>query len=186
MAFDDALFQLGMDLTRSSTAQKEDHYETVHAIAHDFEKSEHDDVEFTGTHLIIDLFNAKRLDELMHVERTLKRCVEMAGATLLHINLQRFPKNGGLSGVVVFDKGHANIRTWPDRDFAAIDLMFMARNSAQREALVQAIEQAFKPGAMETTVCRRAKDSRRTKVRAKPVVTESQPKVATRRLRRAA
>ena len=33
MAFDDALFQLGMDLTRSSTAQKEDHYVTVHAFA---------------------------------------------------------------------------------------------------------------------------------------------------------
>ena len=29
MAYDDALFQLGMDLTRSSTAQKEDHGENA-------------------------------------------------------------------------------------------------------------------------------------------------------------
>ena len=33
MAYDDTLFQLGMDLTRSSTAQKEDHGETAH-VAH--------------------------------------------------------------------------------------------------------------------------------------------------------
>ena len=29
MAYTDALFQLGMDLTRSSTAQKEDHGQTA-------------------------------------------------------------------------------------------------------------------------------------------------------------
>ena len=29
MAYDDTLFQLGMDLTRSSTAQKEDHGENA-------------------------------------------------------------------------------------------------------------------------------------------------------------
>ena len=33
MAFKDALFQLGMDLTRSSTAQKEDHGETARPLA---------------------------------------------------------------------------------------------------------------------------------------------------------
>jgi len=32
MAYNDALFQLGMDLTRSSTAQKEDHGKVAHAV----------------------------------------------------------------------------------------------------------------------------------------------------------
>ena len=193
MAFDDALFQLGMDLTRSSTAQKEDRNDTVHVIASEEREPiliERDSVKFAGTHLIIDLFGAERLDDMKHIERTLKRCVEVAGATLLHIHLHRFAGNGGVSGVVVFDKGHASVRTWPDRDFAAIDLMFMARNATQRERLVQAIEQAFKPTSVEQTVCRRANDSRRTVVRSKPV--EQQPeqpaapaKVASRRLRAA-
>ncbi|MGE0856629.1 MAG: adenosylmethionine decarboxylase, partial [Hyphomicrobiaceae bacterium] len=71
-----------MDLTRSSTAQKEDHYDTVHAIEPEERKDffiERDGVKFAGTHLIIDLFGAKRLDDLKHIERTLKRCVEVAG-----------------------------------------------------------------------------------------------------------
>lgn len=193
MAFDDALFQLGMDLTRSSTAQKEDRNDTVHVIASEEREPiliERDSVKFAGTHLIIDLFGAERLDDMKHIERTLKRCVEVAGATLLHVHLHRFAGNGGVSGVVVFDKGHATVRTWPDRDFAAIDLMYMARNAAQRERLVQAIEQAFKPTSVETTVCRRASDERRTAVRSKPVAQQvEQPpapaKVATRRLRAA-
>ena len=201
MAFDDALFQLGMDLTRSSTAQKEDFNETVHAYA--FEESsvplsERDSVKFAGTHLILDLFGAKNLDDMKHVERTLKRCVEVAGATMLHCHLHRFAGNGGVSGVVVFDSGHASIRTWPERDYAAVDLMFMARNGTRRERLVKAIEQAFSPDAVESTVCRRAGDERRTAVKAKkpqpaPVAApaaeapEAPPaKVAQRRIRRAA
>lgn len=199
MAFDDALFQLGMDLTRSSTAQKEDFNETVHAYA--FEESnvslsERDSVKFAGTHLILDLFGAKNLDDIKHVERTLKRCVEVAGATMLHCHLHRFAGNGGVSGVVVFDSGHASIRTWPDRDFAAVDLMFMARNGTRRERLVKAIEQAFSPDAVESTVCRRANDERRTARKSQPKTVaapaavgaaEVQPaKVAQRRIKRAA
>ncbi|MCB1503555.1 MAG: adenosylmethionine decarboxylase, partial [Hyphomicrobiaceae bacterium] len=192
MAFDDALFQLGMDLTRSSTAQKEDHYVTVHAFASEEREqilSERESVKFAGTHLIVDLFGAERLDDIKHVERTLKRCVEVAGATVLHCHLHRFAGDGGISGVVVFDTGHASIRTWPDRDFAAVDLMFMARNGARRERLVKAIEQAFSPTAVETTVCRRANDERRTAVKARPAAVQAEVaegKVAQRRIKRAA
>src|SRR4051794_14669640 len=92
MAYDDALFQLGMDLTRSSTAQKEDHGDSAR-VAPDERKDffiERDGVRFAGTHLIIDLFGARRLDDLKYIERTLKRCVEVAGATLLDIRLHHF------------------------------------------------------------------------------------------------
>ena len=195
MAFDDALFQLGMDLTRSSTAQKEDHNETVYADA--FEEryepcNERESGRFAGTHLILDLFGAQHLDDMKHVERTLKHCVEVAGATMLHCHLHRFVGNGGVSGVVVFDTGHASIRTWPDRNFAAVDLMFMARNGARRQRLVKAIEKAFGPSAVETTVCRRAGDERRTSRKGKPVHAQqetgeaSRPVAVVRRLERAA
>ena len=82
MAYTDALFQLGMDLTRSSTAQKEDHGQSA-LVAHDDRKDyfiERDGVRCAGTHLLIDLFGARRLDDLKHIRETLKRCVEVAGA----------------------------------------------------------------------------------------------------------
>jgi S-adenosylmethionine decarboxylase len=77
MAYTDALFQLGMDLTRSSTAQKEDHGHSALAQTEDRKDYfiERDGVKCAGTHLIIDLFGARRLDDLRHINDTLKKCV---------------------------------------------------------------------------------------------------------------
>ena len=160
MAYDDTLFQLGMDLTRSSTAQKEDTCnfkieetaraasdETtpeIHLEAHDERKDffiERDGVRFAGTHLIIDLFGAKRLDDLKHVEQTLRQCVEKAGATLLHIHLHHFTPNGGVSGVAVLAESHISIHSWPEADYAALDV-FMCGESQPHKA-IEILREAF-------------------------------------------
>ena len=36
--------------------------------------------------------------------------------------VHHFSPNGGVSGVVVLAESHISIHTWPERDFAAIDL----------------------------------------------------------------
>jgi S-adenosylmethionine decarboxylase len=143
MAYDDALFQLGMDLTRSSTAQKEDHGEAAH-VAHEDGNDffiERDGVRFAGTHLIIDLFGARRLDDLKHIERTLKRCVEVAGATLLQIHLRHFTPNGDVSGVAVLVDGHISIHGSPEVGYGALDL-FMG-GDANPEPAIDIVKQAF-------------------------------------------
>src|SRR5215831_20851813 len=74
MAYTDSLFQLGMDLTRSSTAQKEDHGQSAHVALKNRKADyiERDGIRCAGTHLIMDLFGAKRLDDLKHIKATLK------------------------------------------------------------------------------------------------------------------
>jgi S-adenosylmethionine decarboxylase len=144
MAYDDALFQLGMDLTRSSTAQKEDHGETARVAQIEDRKDffvERKGVRFAGTHLIVDLFGARRLDDLKHVESTLKRCVEVAGATLLHIHLHYFTPNGGVSGVAVLAESHISIHSWPEAGYAALDV-FMC-GDAKPELVVPVLKEAF-------------------------------------------
>jgi S-adenosylmethionine decarboxylase len=152
MAYDDALFQLGMDLTRSSTAQKEDHglaartAQSQEPVRGQYEDRkdyfiERNGVRFAGSHLIIDLFGARRLDDLKHIERTLKRCVEVAGATLLHIHLHHFTPNGGVSGVAVLSESHISIHSWPEADYAALDV-FMCGN-AKPHLCVDILRDAF-------------------------------------------
>jgi S-adenosylmethionine decarboxylase len=152
MAFNDTLFQLGMDLTRSSTAQEEDHRRVASHVAHeDCAHVGHEDrkdffierngVRFAGTHLIVDLFGARRLDDLEHIKRTLTRCVEVAGATLLHIHLHHFTPNGGVSGVAVLSESHISIHSWPEADYAALDV-FMC-GAAQPEKCVSVLREAF-------------------------------------------
>jgi len=145
MAYTDALFQLGMDLTRSSTAQKEDHGQTAH-LAPDLGKDdyiERDGVRCAGTHLIVDLYGAKRLDDLKHIKETLRRCVEAAGATLLHIHLHRHTDKGGVSGAAVLAEGHMSIHTWPDTGYLALDA-FMGRE-ARPELAIEVARGAFNP-----------------------------------------
>jgi len=152
MAFNDTLFQLGMDLTRSSTAQEEDHRRVASHVAHeDCAHVGHEDrkdffierngVRFAGTHLIVDLFGARRLDDLEHIKRTLTRCVEVAGATLLHIHLHHFTPNGGVSGVAVLSESHISIHSWPEADYAALDV-FMC-GAAKPEKCVSVLREAF-------------------------------------------
>jgi len=118
-------------------AQEQDHF------------IQRDGVEFAGSHLIIDLWEAKRLDELDHMEAVLREAVEVAGATLLHIHLHHFTPSGGISGVAVLAESHISVHTWPERDFAALDV-FMC-GDARPEMAIPVLRRAFSPGRMEIT-----------------------------------
>ena len=98
---------------------------------------------FAGTHLIIDLWGAKHLDELPRMEKALRDAVEAAGATLLHIHLHHFTPNGGISGVAVLAESHISVHTWPERDFAAFDV-FMC-GDAEPEQAVFVFNKYFQP-----------------------------------------
>ena len=158
MAFNDTLFQLGMDLEHgSSTAQTEEKLSRCLSPDGEGRKDffcERDGVRYAGTHLIIDLVRAERLDDLEHIEHTLRRCVEVAGATLLHIHLHHFTPNGGVSGVAVLAESHISIHTWPECGFAAADI-FMC-GSAQPELALTIIEQALAPTSSRINTVRRA------------------------------
>jgi S-adenosylmethionine decarboxylase len=97
-------------------------------------------VRCAGVHLIVDLHQAERLDDIGHIEATLRRCVTAARATLLHIHLHHFHPNG-VSGVAVLAESHISIHTWPDAGYAALDV-FMC-GSADPDACIPVLREAF-------------------------------------------
>jgi len=97
-------------------------------------------VRCAGVHLIVDLHGAKRLDDIEHIETTLRRCVEAARATLLHIHLHHFQPSG-VSGVAVLAESHISIHTWPEAGYAALDV-FMC-GSAEPDKCVPVLREAF-------------------------------------------
>ncbi len=107
---------------------------------------ERDGVRFAGKHLILDLWGARRLDDLHLMEAALRECVRQCRATLLHIHLHHFLPNGGISGVAVLAESHISVHTWPERDFAAFDI-FMC-GDARPEAAIGILERAFCPTTM--------------------------------------
>jgi S-adenosylmethionine decarboxylase len=103
-------------------------------------------VEFAGTHIIIDLWDAQPLDDLELMERTLRSAVDISGATLLHIHLHHFTPNGGISGVAVLAESHISVHTWPERGFAAFDV-FMC-GDAEPEKTIPVLREAFSPSSI--------------------------------------
>jgi S-adenosylmethionine decarboxylase len=97
-------------------------------------------VRCAGVHLIVDLHGADRLDDIEHIEATLRRCVSEARATLLHIHLHHFQPNG-VSGVAVLAESHISIHTWPEAGYAALDV-FMC-GSADPDACIPVLREAF-------------------------------------------
>src|SRR3990170_4710927 len=136
----DALFQLGMDLDHgSSTAQTEEKLSRCPSLDGEGRKDffcERDGVRYAGTHLIIDLVRAERLDDLEHIEHTLRRCVEVAGATLLHIHLHHFTPNGGVSGVAVLAESHISIHSWPEYGYAALDVFMCGQTNPKADRVL--------------------------------------------------
>ena len=148
MAFHDGLFQLGMDLDRgSSTAQTEEKHTLVVTHPDSEERKdyfcERNGVKFAGTHLLVDVLKGTRLDDIGHIEQTFRECIEVSGATLLHIHLHHFTPNGGVSGVAVLSESHISIHSWPEYGYAAIDI-FMCGH-AKPHLAIDVIRQAFEP-----------------------------------------
>lgn len=114
---------------------------------------ERDGMRFAGTHLILDFHGAQRLDDLELMEAGLRRAVEAAGATLLHIHLHHFTPNGGISGVAVLAESHISVHTWPECSYAAFDI-FMC-GDARPELGAEVLRQTFAPTRTEIVEHRR-------------------------------
>lgn len=168
MAKTASLFQLGMDLgnaprkaqAEGQTAQRDmaerQLPERANVTTGPWKDSQDDRKDhfiardgkvYAGTHLIVDLWGAERLDELDHVRAALVESVEVAGATLLHIHLHHFTPNGGISGVAVLAESHISIHTWPERGYAALDI-FMC-GDAQPMKAIPVLERAFRPATVK-------------------------------------
>ncbi len=141
-----ALLRSGKGLGIPGTARREDKH-TKLKVAAAAPLADHPDhfavrrgVRCAGVHLIVDLHGARRLDDIDHIEATLRRCIEAAGATLLHIHLHHFKPNG-VSGVAVLAESHISIHTWPEARYAALDV-FMC-GSADPDACIPVLRDAF-------------------------------------------
>lgn len=136
--------ELGMD---SRTQPVESHSSILGSVTNSLARKDYfiqrDGVHYAGTHLIVDLRGAERLDDIDYIDGVLREAVTSSGATLLHVHLHHFTPNGGVSGVAVLAESHISIHTWPERGYAALDV-FMC-GGARPEKTVEVFKRAFSP-----------------------------------------
>ncbi len=104
---------------------------------------------YAGTHLLIDIQGGKGLRDLGHIDRTLREAVAAVGATLLRVDLHRFDDNGGISGVAVLAESHMSIHTWPEANYAALDVFVCGACDAY--LAVPVFRRAFEPVSLQVS-----------------------------------
>lgn len=119
---------------------------------------EKDGEKFAGTHLLVDLWDATNLDDPEKIDRTLCEAALAAGATILHSHFHHFTPNGGVSGVVVLAESHISIHTWPERNFAAVDI-FMC-GACDPHLAIPVMQRLFQAEGVEVDEQRRGRVTR--------------------------
>lgn len=148
-----SLAQIGVDIeAKADDALAEDLIQTGESVADNRNADcaakdyfiERNGLRYAGSHLILDLWDAKHLDDAEVIEMAFRRAIKEAGATLLHMHVHEFSENGGISGVAVLAESHISIHTWPERGYAAVDI-FMC-GAAEPHKAVPILKHAFKAG----------------------------------------
>ena len=116
---------------------------------------ERDGMKFAGMHLLVDLWGASNLDDPAHIDAALREAAIAAGATILHSHFHHFTPNGGVSGVVVLAESHISIHTWPERNFAAVDI-FMC-GACDPHLSIPILRRAFAPERVDLDEQRRGR-----------------------------
>jgi len=75
-----------------------------------------------GQHVLLDLYNCHEdLKNSAFVEEALLEAANKAGATVVSHHFHKFSPCG-VSGVVIIQESHLTIHTWPEHNFASVDI----------------------------------------------------------------
>ena len=142
-----ALAELDMNL--EEVAEKQTDSQSLYPVVDNTKDYfiEENGVRYAGNHVLVELWGASNLDDPEIIEEALNTGALAAGATILHSHFHHFSPYSGVSGVVVLAESHISIHTWPEKDYAAIDI-FMCGDCNPLDAL-PAIKKAFQPESMD-------------------------------------
>jgi S-adenosylmethionine decarboxylase len=162
MAYNDTLFQLGMDLTRSSPAQEEDSIDQVQVLHGD---RTNDGDYIHSSQLIIDMSGAKVLGSGKAIARALGDALEFINVPVSLIEIRRANQRGWISGSAKLDGGHVTIDVCPAKGLVAVDVVSPA--GVRPDVAMMAFADAF--AAREVTLKKQRTEAELARMRA-PVV----------------
>lgn len=80
-------------------------------------------MEALGRQILVELYDCDggRLNDLEFIESTLLNATRASNATIVSHDFHKFSPYG-VSGVVVIAESHVTIHTWPEYNYAAVDI----------------------------------------------------------------
>ena len=147
MAYDDTLFQLGMDLTRSSTAQKEDLFETAPTSTGRTNSSS------SGRSIILDMIGVTERTSAAAVEKTLRNALGFLNTESYEISSGHESHRGSQWVSAEASDGVVRLESWPGSGFMSVNvsgtnltsettMIALAKAFGAREAILRPTKQA--------------------------------------------
>jgi S-adenosylmethionine decarboxylase len=107
--------QLGQKLAPNKSAEK--------TYVADQNTNQAESFDTFGRHILADLSNCQKelISSVDFVKKTLEEAVVKAGATIISSRFHQFTPIG-VSGIILLSESHCSIHTWPEEQYAAIDI----------------------------------------------------------------
>lgn len=106
-----------------------------------------------GKHLLIEQLGSISLLDDKALDEALRGAARAAGATILNSNFHDFGEGCGYTGIIMLAESHISIHTWPEDQYAAIDI-FMCGTCDSDKAL-DYLKKQFPDDIIETHSVRR-------------------------------
>lgn len=80
-------------------------------------------MEALGRQILVEYYDCdqSRINDVSYIENSLIQATKASGATIISHNFHKFSPYG-VSGVVVIAESHVAIHTWPEYNYAAVDI----------------------------------------------------------------
>ncbi len=110
-------------------------------------------------HLLLDFGGvaSKLLTDLNAIEGAIRAAAHACGATILGVHLHQFNEVGevqaGVTGVAILAESHISIHTWPEINYAAIDVFMCGVCDAN--LAIPVFEAYFQPNSCKITTIAR-------------------------------
>lgn len=101
-----------------------------------------------GRHLTVEFYdcNHEEVSSPSLLEKILLSATQKSGATIINSHFYQFQPQG-VSGVVIIAESHLTVHTWPEYDFAAIDI-FTCGDSINFNAALEELKQGLQSNCM--------------------------------------
>jgi len=95
-----------------------------------------DEMRYAGSHLVIELWEARFLDNLDNIRMIMTDATHACGATLIDLMLHQFGNNGGVTGVAMLSESHISIHSLQEYDYAALDIFVCGKCDPYKAIIV--------------------------------------------------
>ncbi len=114
-----------------------------------------DEESALGTHVLVELYGCPHdlLDDVPTIGSAMREAADRSGATTVATSFHEF-EPVGVSGAVIIQESHYTIHTWPEHEYAAVDLFFCGGTVDIRKA-VEVLRRRLLPERIKFLVIRR-------------------------------